>query len=1382
MNFYAISVKNGKNNSIEIAPDFQTEDENTDLMIRGRSFYAVWNEEKGLWSQNEYDVRRIVDRDLMKKREELQKTMGDTRFVVKRMLSYSSGSWNDYCNYIKKMPDRFIPLDDKLTFMDTPVKKEDYVSKRLPYSIKPGSHESYDELMNTLYSQENRDKLEWAIGSILAGDSRKIQKFIVLYGKGGTGKGTVLKIIGKLFEGYTAAFKAKDLGDRNRQFSTEPFRINPMVAIDEDGDLSGIEDSTQLNSIVSHERILINEKNKPQYPYVPHCFLFIGSNEPVKIKDAESGLIRRLIDVEPTGVRLPARKYNLLMERVDFERGAIAEHCLKVYKKLGGRHAYDNYRPKSMMYRTDVFLNYIDFFYDLFVEEDGVTIKTAYERWKTYCERCEINPKTKPYHVFREELKNYFREFRDVARVDGKQVRSWYSGFIRDCLSQEGHDIPPDEPAVEGPMKPMTRSKLDEILADCKAQYANEDEKPSQSWDKVKTLLKDLDPTKTHYILPPKRLIMIDFDLKDAEGKKSAELNLEAASKWPETYMEFSKGGAGIHLYYWFDGDVEQLVRLYAPDIEVKVFQGKSSIRRRLSQANEKDIATITCGLPIKEKKQMVSDKVIQDERHLINLIAKAMRSVEKDCKDPIPGCEHHVTACNFIKDILDQAYESGMQYDVTGLRKIVRAFGMCSHNSKKRCAELVRNMKWMSDEPAPQIEGKRKGIPVIFDCEVARNMNLVCWKILGPGHPVVPMLNPTPQQIEELLEYDLIGFNCRRYDNHILHAIRLGYKPKDVYEKVSMPIINGSDNGYFSEAWDYSKTDIFDFSSEKKSLKKWEIQMQLELDAKIETARRLIRKGISVEQAAETVKMDLPELEAYLEGSKKSPSHREMGIDWTKDIPEDRWEELVEYCKNDVLSTEALLMTKGRQADWTAREILADISEMNENSTTNSLTTKIIFGGNKKPQNQFNYRFMGTKDGETETYLIPPDDACGSKLDPEYTLFDAMHRPVFPGYKYERSIDPETGKPTGLFVSTYRGEEVGEGGYVYAEPGIYSNVALLDIASMHPSSIVAENLFGDEYTKRFQDILITRLLIKTKRFDEAKQMFDGKLSKYLDDPAQAKALGQALKIAINSVYGLTSAKFDNPFRDPRNRDNIVAKRGALFMVNLKHEVQKRGFKVAHIKTDSIKIPNATNEIIQFVMDYGKLYGYNFVHEATYERMCLVNDAVYIAKYETAEKAKKQYGYIPDDLKDHGGEWTATGTQFQVPYVFKSLFTKEDILLTDMVETKSVTTSLYLDFNENLSEGDHNYIFVGKCGAFCPILPGKGGGELCREKDGKYYAATGSKGYRWKEYEVVRDLGLEDEVDRGYYENLCQKARDEIGRFGPFELFVSDGPLPPFDL
>ena len=221
------------------------------------------------------------------------------------------------------------------------------------------------------------------------------------------------------------------------------------------------------------------------------------------------------------------------------------------------------------------------------------------------------------------------------------------------------------------------------------------------------------------------------------------------------------------------------------------------------------------------------------------------------------------------------------------------------------------------------------------------------------------------------------------------------------------------------------------------------------------------------------------------------------------------------------------------------------------------------------------------------------------------------------------------------------------------------------------PSSIVAENLFGDEYTKRFKDILDSRIAIKHKDFDKAKTMLNGALAKYLTDENAAADLAQALKIAINSVYGLTSANFENPFRDARNKDNIVAKRGALFMINLKHEVQKRGYTVAHIKTDSIKIPDATPEIIQFVMDYGKAYGYNFEHEATYDRMCLVNDAVYIAKYKDGK---------------HAGEWTATGTQFQVPYVFKTLFSKEDITFEDMCETKSVSSSLYLDMNEDLPD------------------------------------------------------------------------------------------------
>jgi hypothetical protein len=302
-------------------------------------------------------------------------------------------------------------------------------------------------------------------------------------------------------------------------------------------------------------------------------------------------------------------------------------------------------------------------------------------------------------------------------------------------------------------------------------------------------------------------------------------------------------------------------------------------------------------------------------------------------------------------------------------------------------------------------------------------------------------------------------------------------------------------------------------------------------------------------------------------------------------------------------------------------------------------------------------------------------------------------------------------------------------------------------------------------------------------------------VQKVINGEMKSKDLANALKTAINSVYGLTSASFQNAFRDSRNIDNIVAKRGALFMIDLKHEVQKRGFIVAHIKTDSIKIPDATPDIIKFVMDFGKKYGYTFEHEATYDRMCLVNDAVYIAK----------------DASD--GHWTATGKQFQVPYVFKTLFSKEPITFDDLCETKSVTTSLYLDMNEKLPdvtaaeteleklekkykkgmisdttfeeacagilpkiEEGHNYKFVGRVGRFCPIKPGCGGGLLLRYSNGKYFAAEGTKGYRWQESESVKILKKEDCIDRSYYTALADAAIETLIAYGNYDWFVSDDP------
>ena len=363
----------------------------------------------------------------------------------------------------------------------------------------------------------------------------------------------------------------------------------------------------------------------------------------------------------------------------------------------------------------------------------------------------------------------------------------------------------------------------------------------------------------------------------------------------------------------------------------------------------------------------------------------------------------------------------------------------------------------------------------------------------------------------------------------------------------------------------------------------------------------------------------------------------------------------------------------------------------------------------------------------------------------------------AFPGYKYVTALESDDHKPHNM----YRGVDVGFGGYVYANPGIYYNVTCFDVSGMHPASAIALGCFG-EYTEKYKEIVDIRQAIKHKEFDRARTMMGGALAEHLTDASKAKELSNALKIAVNSVYGLTSASFDNPFRDPRNINNIVALRGALFMKTLQDELESQGITVVHIKTDSIKVVDPSPEISQFIFDFGHKYGYNFEIEHVFDRICLVNDAVYIAK-------------LAENDPDNPGKWTATGTQFQVPYVFKTLFSKEPIEFKDMCETKSVKSAMYLDFSEDLPEGDHNYQFIGKVGLFCPMVPGCGAGYLLRENEttGKFGAVTGTKGYLWMEADEVKIRGIEDKIDRGYYKTLVDEAVDTISQFGDFEAFTS---------
>ena len=1310
VDFLMIATRPGKRNVTEVYPKFIIGKSN-DLMIRGGDFYAIWLEERGLWSMEEQDVIQLIDREL-DNYAAANKDKFDSKIYVLHMWDSETGmidAWHKYCQ--KQSRDCFHMLDEKVIFSNHETTKKDYASRKLSYPLEEGDITAYSRLTSTLFGPEELRKIEWAIGSIINGDSKKIQKFIVLYGSAGTGKSTILNIIQMLFDGYYSVFDAKALGSASNSFALEAFKSNPLVAIQHDGDLSNITDNTRLNSLVSHELMTVNEKFRSAYSNRFKCFLFMGTNKPVKITDSRSGLIRRLIDVSPSGEKVPQKEYKTLTEQIKFELGAIAFHCLNVYLEDPSR--YDDYIPLSMLGASNDFYNFMLDSYFVFKKDDGVTMKSAWEMYKVYCDDAKVGFPY-PQRAFKEELKNYFHDYNErFSLEDGSRVRSYYSGFKYQKF-ENNYDN--QEQVSELPKMiqfESIHSIFDSECSNCPAQYATENETPAHKWAEVDTQLKDLDTSKLHYVRVPENHIVIDFDIPDETGVKSFKKNLEAASKWPSTYAELSKGGNGIHLHYFYSGDVNTLSRVYDDHIEIKIFNGNGSLRRKLSKCNNEKIATISSGLPLKGDSKMVNFKSLENEKALRTVILKNLN------KEIHAGTKPSI---DFIYKILEDAHNSGIPYDVSDLYNRILVFAANSTHQADYCLKLVTKMQFKSDTPSESVKDIKEKELVFYDVEVFPNLTLVCWKIRGAGKPIVKMFNPKPKDVELLLDMRLVGFNCRRYDNHILYALLIGYTPNQIYQ-LSQRIINGQPNCFFGEAYNISYTDVYDYSSVKQSLKKFEIDL-----------------GIH---------------------------HQELGLKWDQDVPEELWEKVGDYCANDVIATEAT--HESRQSDFLARQILADLAGMTVNDTTNTLTTRIIFGGNRNPQNQFNYRNMGDTSEETNRFVFTNDKQMRlyDHFGDEYTVFNEKGQPIFPGYRFD------SGK------SYYRGEEVGEGGYVYAQKGVYGNVALLDVASMHPSSIVAENLFGDEYTARFRDILEARIAIKKKDFDKARTMLNGALAKYLTETSSPKDIANALKIAINSVYGLTSASFTNPFRDERNKDNIVAKRGALFMINLRHEVENRGFRVAHVKTDSIKVPDATEEIITFICDYGRQYGYNFVHEATYDKMCLVNDAVYIAKYASSDKCKKLYGYIPDENKDHGLNWTATGTQFAVPYVFKKLFSKEEIFFEDMCETKSVSSALYLDLNEKLGEDEHKYHFVGKVGLFCPIKPGCGGGVLLRESvsktgETKYAAATGSKGYRWLESEMVLNLGKEEDIDTRYYDTLVNAAADSIAVFAELNWFLSD--------
>jgi hypothetical protein len=208
------------------------------------------------------------------------------------------------------------------------------------------------------------------------------------------------------------------------------------------------------------------------------------------------------------------------MARIPFELGAIAKHCLDVYKSMGFTY-YDRYKPTNMFGATNDMYNFVYDHYDIFADEKYVSLKSAWTMYKEYVEETKIEY---PFsmRLFKAEIGNYFEKFDERVRLgNGDRLRNVYRGFKKDMFQisefveddDDDNDNGPDdidEPyfdddeSVELDWLDLTymHSKLDDILKDCPAQYGDKDEKPQRALDKVNTTLNDLDTHRLHYVQP----------------------------------------------------------------------------------------------------------------------------------------------------------------------------------------------------------------------------------------------------------------------------------------------------------------------------------------------------------------------------------------------------------------------------------------------------------------------------------------------------------------------------------------------------------------------------------------------------------------------------------------------------------------------------------------------------------------------------------------------------------------------------------------------------------------------------------------------------------------------------------------------------------------
>lgn len=1228
-NFYTIGVNQATDPrakfDYEISLDF-TYRKASDIVVKGGAFNGYWNGEK--WSLSQDDLIEKIDYDISKVYNQLKTAHPDAKIKVSYMNNESSGYMLRFNNYCKKQMPSEVQFNSKVFFSDQTPVREDYSTYQLSYRPLDGKTPAFDELMKELYTKDNLNKILWSLGALFSGRMPKIEKFLFLYGAAGTGKGTVLKVIDWMLGEYVAPIDLTGLTGKS-EFATGDIKEVPLL-VDTDTDISRTTSDKNLLKLTSHEPVLVRKLYKEAYPVTFNGLLVTASNERYDARNSDSGIIRRALVARPTGNTVPLHTYRRLMDCIKYEIPYIVKKCIDFFNSVD-ESFYANEKDEEMIRWNDKFYDCV--MENIHIFEKGVTLNQAVEVYKNYLTEYDYTLTGAKNKVRNEIAKFYIHHAKDTVNAEGNRVYNYYYDFKHPNTPQNPIVVKKDKPLLEKMgLKEDGYNYFNENCSDCFAQYTTAAGTPRKKWSDVTTKLSDIDVQELHYVQVPEELIVIDFDLKDEEGEKSLKRNIEAALKYPPTYTEVSKSGGGIHLHYHYDGDVSLLDPNPEPGIEVKVYTGKQALRRKCIFYNNKPVTHISSGLKLKEKETSMFKDVedmVWTEKKLTNFLDNCLDKIHHGATKP---------EVDFAYSVLCDARDSGVEYDLVGYLDKFINFAMHSTHQSSYCMDIVSKMPFSTTKErevnnTSTIEIPQKDL-VFYDVEVFSNLFLICWKKKGLKIPdwifdnmSVLANGQVITNYEEPYQKEWLALHGNEYD------VMFNPAGSSVESLTNKPLVGFNCRNYdnhilYARIIGHNNQDLYNIS-------------QRIISDKDNNAKFAGAYNLSYADVYEFLdkKQSLKKWEIGL-GLK----HNEFEFPWDKPLPTEHWVDCARYCMDDVDATDEVFSDKkSGQASYNARLILCELTQMPVITKTQTLAAKFLFGDDPRPQDKFIWYDLAKE---------------------------------FPGYKFDKYAKVK---------STYQGELPSEGGWVKSKPGVYGyhknetaivngrhkSVIYIDVESLHPHSLIAINYFGP-YTPKFAALVKCRMLIKHKKLEEASHVFDDidpalseKLRPYITNEDTATGLAYALKIVINTIYGMSSASYDNPFRAPDNIDNIIAKRGALFMIMLYKELEERGCNIIHVKTDSMKITNYTDEDIEYAMKRANEFGYNFDTECIYDRIVLVNKSTLIGHHEGQPETGKE-------------AWEAVGAQFAVPFVYKTLFSKEDVVESDFNIFKSVKSSIYL--------------------------------------------------------------------------------------------------------